>query len=107
MSDMSELVPPVERMSDILAYDLGLTAEEIIAFAAIRYGFDVDDASVEEVAAVRLDLDGDCARSVPELFWPPEYPDPTVCRCRAMGGLEHKPGPDCPVPPRQVNRPGS
>lgn len=103
---MSELVPPTERMSDILAYDLGLAADEIVAFAAIRYGFDVDDATVEEVAAVRLDLDGDGVRSVPERFWPSEYPDPTVCRCRAMGGLEHKRGPECPVPPRPVHLPG-
>jgi hypothetical protein len=101
---MSELVPPMERMSDILAYDLGLTADEIVAFAAIRYGFDVDDASAEEVAAVRLDLDGDCARSVPELFWPSEYPDATKCRCRAMGGIPHIPDEHCPLPSRLEER---
>jgi hypothetical protein len=34
------LVPPQERISVILAYDLGLTTEEIVAFAAMSTCFD-------------------------------------------------------------------
>jgi hypothetical protein len=90
--------------SQLLAYDLGMTADEIIAFAAIRYGWDVDDATDDEVAAVRLDLDPYCIRSVPQYWWPSEWPDGKVCRCRALGGLEHAPGPECPMPSRQDER---
>src|SRR5688500_7767088 len=78
--------PTIDRMSapmtgsQLLAYDLGLSADEIIAFAAIRYGWDVDDATDEEVAAVRLDLDPYCIRSVPQYWWPSEWPDGKVCR---------------------------
>ena len=89
-------------MSKLLADDLGLPADEIAAFAAIRYGWDIDDATDEEAAAIRLDLDSElCVRSVPQYWWPPEWPDAKICRCRALGGLEHAPGPGCPLPSRQ------
>lgn len=94
------------RMSELLAEDLGMTPGEIIGFCAARYQIDIDDALPVEVEAVRYDLDEHCVRSVPDYWWP-ETPDPTVCRCPALGGLEHAPGPDCPMVGRPKHLPGT
>lgn len=86
---------------DFLADSLGMQPNDIASFAAVRYGTDPDlDLPDEVAAAVRADLDVHCCRSVPAVWWPETGLDPFVCRCRAMGGLEHSPRPDCPLPPR-------
>ena len=100
MSSMAEL-----RSSEILAHDLGMTAEDIVGFGMVRYGMDIDRAPTSIVVAVREDLDLHCVRSVPEYWWPSEpISADGRCRCRAFGGIPHLPDETCPLPTRLEER---
>lgn len=84
-------------LSQILADDLGLMQQDVVAHVVHRYGRNNDLTPDEIIDIVRTDLDPWCIRSWPEgFFGSSEAPDPNVCRCRALGGLEHAPGPECP-----------
>jgi len=103
---MSNLVPPQPRLSELLADDLGLTPADIIAHIDHFYGRPHGLTDAEIIDIVRGDLDQHGCRTVPERFWPSEPRDTTVCRCVALGGREHAPGPECPMPPNRPNLPG-
>lgn len=83
-------------LSQLLADDLGLLQADIIAHIDHWFGRPHGLTDTEIIDIVREDLDRHGVRTVPQRFWPSEWPDPNVCRCVAMGGLEHSPGPSCP-----------
>jgi hypothetical protein len=97
-------MPDQPLLSQLLADDLGLMQQDVIAHIDHYFGrpHGLTDAEISDI--VRRDLDPYCMRSVPQYWWPSEWPDAKVCRCRALGGLEHAPGPECPVPSRQKDR---
>jgi len=102
----SARVGGVARLSELLAEDLGLTPDDVIAHIVHFYGREHGLTDAELIDIVRSDLDPWGIRSVPDaLFGSSELQDPSVCRCRALGGLEHAPGPECPVPSRERRRP--
>jgi len=93
------------RLSELLADDLGLTPADVVAHIDYFYGRPHGLTDVEIIDIVRDDLDPWGIRSWPDSFFgSSELPNPKVCRCRALGGLEHAPGPDCPLPSRQDER---
>jgi len=93
------------RLSELLADDLGLTPADVIAHIDHFYGRPHGLTDVELIDIVRGDLDPWGIRSWPDAFFGSSEPrNPNVCRCRALGGLEHAPGPDCPLPSRQDER---
>lgn len=82
-------------LSQILADDLGLMQQDVIAHVIQRYGRDNDLTPAEIIEVVRGDLDHLCERSVPDYWWGTRERD-GLCRCSALGGREHGPGPECP-----------
>lgn len=95
-------------LSELLAVDLGLAPEDIVAHIDYLYGRPHGLTDAEIIDVVRDDLDPWGIRSWPDGFFGPSEPvHPGRCRCRALGGLEHAKGPECPVPARPANLPGA
>lgn len=93
------------RLSELLAEDLGLAPADVVAHIDHFFGRPHGLTDTELVDIVRRDLDPWGIRSWPDSFFGDSEPrDPNVCRCRALGGLEHAPGPECPLPSRQDER---
>lgn len=90
------------RLSKLLADDLGLTPADVIAHIDHYFGRPHGLTDTEIIDVVRGDLDPWGIRTVPDSFFGTSEPhDPNRCRCRALGGLEHVRGPECPLPSRQ------
>jgi hypothetical protein len=84
-------------LSQLLADDLGLSQADIIAHIDHFFGRPHGLTDTEIISIVRDDLDPWCIRSWPDGFYGSSEPqDLNVCRCVALGGREHSPGPDCP-----------
>lgn len=99
---------PEPRLSEILAYDLGLTQADVIAHIDHFYGRPHGLTDEEIIDVVRGDLDPWGIRSVPDSFFGSSEPrDPNRCNCRALGGVEHKRGLECPTAPRAAHIPDS
>lgn len=95
-------------LSELLADDLGVTPADIDAHIRHYFGPDHDLTDAEYIDIVRADFDPWGIRTWPDGFWGTSDPvDPGRCRCRALGGLEHANGPECPMPARPANLPGS
>ena len=95
------------NLSELLADDLGVTPEDIQAHIAHYFGAQHDLTRAEYIDIVRADFDPWGIRSWPDAFFGSSEPkDPNVCRCRALGGLEHAPGAECPMPDLPPNLPG-
>lgn len=89
------------RLSELLADDLGLTPADIIAHIDYLFGRPHGLTDAELIDIVRSDLDPWGIRTAPDSFFGASEPrDPNRCRCRALGGLEHASGPECPLPSR-------
>lgn len=100
-------MPPEPRLSELLADDLGLTPADIIAHIDHYFGRPHGLTDAELIDIVRADLDPWAIRSWPDAFFgTSEPPDPNVCRCVALGGLEHAPGPECPRPAVNMRKEG-
>jgi hypothetical protein len=84
-------------LSELLADDLGLSPADVIAHIDHYFGRPHGLTEREIIDIVRGDLDPWCIRSWPDGFFGTSEPrDPGVCRCVALGGREHAPGPGCP-----------
>jgi len=98
-------MPDQPLLSQLLADDLGLMQQDVIAHVDHFFGRPHGLTETEIIDAVRGDLDPWGIRSWPDSFFGTSEPrDPTICHCRALGGLEHKRGPECPIPSRQIER---
>jgi hypothetical protein len=85
------------RLSELLADDLGLSPADVIAHIDHYFGRPHGLTDHELIDVVRRDLDPWCIRSWPDGFFGSSAPrDSSVCRCVALGGREHAPGPGCP-----------
>jgi hypothetical protein len=93
------------RLSELLAEDLGVEPADVIAHIDHYFGRPHGLTDTELVDIVRTDLDPWGIRTWPDAFFGTSEPrDPNRCNCRALGGLEHARGPECPMPSRQDER---
>lgn len=77
-----------------LAEDLEVDPGDVRVIAD-RIGVEGDELHQLDCGHIRAMLDPHGERTVPEMYYAAPR-DPRVCRCPALGGLEHSPGPRCP-----------
>lgn len=81
---------------ELLAEDLAVDPGDIRVLAEAM-GVEGDDFDNDVAAHLRGILNPHCERTAAcsDIWWPQPRTD-DVCRCTALGGLEHGRGPGCP-----------